>query len=133
MTLTIKRIRQYPTSTLGELYVAGNFQCYTLEDTVRTGQKVPGNTAIPTDSYSLVVDLSQRFGRMMPHLLNVPDFEGIRIHCGNTDKDTEGCILVGQGYNQDGTLQESRLAFDPLFTILSQCQEPIQIQIENDF
>ncbi len=132
MTLTIKRIRQYPTSTLGELYVAGNFQCYTLEDTVRTGQKVPGNTAIPTGSYSLVVDLSQRFGRMMPHLLNVPGFEGIRIHCGNTDKDTEGCILTGQDHIE-GTLVNSKLAFDPLFTILSQCQEPMQIQIENDF
>jgi len=100
-------------STIGVLNVDGKFECYTLEDRVRP-VKVPKKTAIPLGTYKVIVDHSKRFNRDMPHVLDVPNFQGIRIHSGNTAADTEGCILVGQvkGKNHIGG---SRLAFKPLF------------------
>jgi hypothetical protein len=100
--------------TQGELYVDGVFECFTLEDVVREGPKIPGRTAIPEGTYQLVVDFSGRFQKHMPHILNVPGFEGIRIHAGNTAEDTEGCILVGQLRGND-SIGQSRAAFDLLF------------------
>jgi hypothetical protein len=74
---------------------AGSF-CYTLEDVVRPpGVKVQNETAIPAGIYTLAIDWSNRFQRYMPHVLNVPMFDGIRIHSGNRDVNTEGCPLVG--------------------------------------
>lgn len=114
MILELKRKWLSQNSTIGELFVDGVFECYTLEDVVRDGAKVAGQTAIPYGGYDVVIDMSNRFKRMMPHILNVPNFEGIRIHSGNTAADTEGCILLG---NQHGTdfIGESRLAFDAFF------------------
>ena len=87
--------------TIGSLVVDGVRQCWTLEDKVRKPfVKIPGETAIPGGTYQVDVTLSQRFGVPTPIVLNVPQFEGIRIHPGNTDKDTEGCILVGM--HRDG-------------------------------
>jgi len=95
-------------STIGELHLDKSFQCYTLEDTVRHGPKVYGQTAIPAGRYEIIINFSNRFQRPMPLFLNVPDFMGVRIHPGNTDKDTFGCILVGEtvmddfvGYSKD--------------------------------
>ena len=71
-------------------------QCFVLEDTVRApGVKIPGETAIAAARYRMIVDWSNRFQKYCFHILDVPNFEGIRMHSGNTDKDTDGCLLVG--------------------------------------
>ena len=102
--------------TIGTMTVDGEFQCYTLEPTVRPvgAEKVPGHTAIPYGSYQVTVTFSDHFKRPMPLLMNVPNFEGVRIHPGNWPKDTEGCCLVGETEGKDQILQ-SVAAFDPLF------------------
>ena len=115
--MKIEVIRRWFTdkSTIGGMMLDGRFQCFTLEDRVRRpGVKVYGQTAIPAGEYQLIVNYSLRFKRYMPLLLNVPMFSGVRIHSGNTDKDTEGCILVGNSKGDDVVLQ-SRLAFAELF------------------
>jgi Family of unknown function (DUF5675) len=99
--------------TIGRLYVDGTWQCWTLEDVARAGPKVLHETAIAPGRYAVVIDFSNRFQRMLPHLLNVPDFDSIRIHPGNTDKDTSGCILVGQGRGLR-SIVDSRLAMEAL-------------------
>jgi hypothetical protein len=100
-------------STSGELSVDGAFECFTLEDTVRA-EKIKGETAIPAGTYEIAVTFSNKFKKLLPLLLNVPNFEGVRIHPGNTPDDTEGCILVGQTEAED-FIGSSKLAFAPLF------------------
>lgn len=102
-------------STIGRLFLNGKFECYTLEDCERPqGAKVAGATCIPAGSYALVINRSARFRRLLPQLLEVPGFAGIRIHPGNTDADSEGCILVGQTRAED-FVGSSRAAFQKLF------------------
>jgi hypothetical protein len=119
MNIEVKRAVFNDTCTIGKMYIDNAFFCYTLEDKVRpTGaEKIPGQTAIPAGTYNVIIDFSNRFQRDMPHILNVPGFDGIRIHCGNTDKDTEGCILIGLllGICSVG---KSRDAFDKFFPLL---------------
>lgn len=100
-------------STIGELSVNGVFECFTLEDKVRP-VKIKGETAIPAGTYEVAVTFSNKFQKFLPLLMNVPNFDGIRIHPGNFPKDTLGCILVGQGKAVD-SISSSRLAFAPLF------------------
>lgn len=121
-------------STLGDLSIDGKLECHTLEDKVRDGPKVPGQTAIPAGTYQLVIDYSNRFKRDMPHLLDVPGFEGVRIHAGNTDADTEGCPLVGRTI-VDGRLGESKKAFAALFPklVAALAKGPVQIGIVNEW
>src|SRR5262245_55691636 len=97
MLLILVRGRRTGNATIGQLYVDGNFFGHTLEDVVReAGVKVPGETAIPAGMYEGEVTFSPRFKTNLPLIKNVPNFTGIRIHAGNSEGDTEGCILVGE-------------------------------------
>lgn len=127
MKLTLKREPSTTKSTPGKLYVDGVFECYTLEDVVRDA-KIYGETAIPAGTYKVIINMSNRFKRLLPLLLNVPNYEGIRIHPGNTDKDTDGCILPGVTRSVD-FVGNSRVAFDALFAKMQKA-DSIEITIE---
>lgn len=99
MKLTLNRIFKGESYTIGKLYIDGVYYCDTLEDKVRNlpaEKKVMQETAIPPGEYMVIVNVSPKFKRELPRLLNVPYFDGILIHRGNTPKDTSGCILVGE-------------------------------------
>lgn len=113
MLISLIRRWMTPDSTIGEVYVDDQFECYSLEDAIREGAKVPGKTAIPEGSYKVIITYSPRFHKEMPILLYVPGFEGIRIHTGNVSEDTEGCILVGQTKGENW-IGRSRLAYKAL-------------------
>jgi len=113
MQITIKRLHKTDKSTIGELLIDGVFECYTLEDIERP-VKIKAETAIPKGTYKVIVNMSNRFKKLMPLLLNVPNFEGVRIHAGNTNHDTEGCILVGRTRSKD-FIGQSRKAYEKLF------------------
>ena len=132
--LKLNRIQFTEKSTIGELWVDDDEDrfCFTLEDMVRSpGVKVPGQTAIPPGQYEVIINWSNRFKRPMPLLLDVPNFEGVRIHAGNTEADTEGCILVGFNRSPD-FVGNSRAAFDALFAAMSRAvneKESVTISI----
>jgi hypothetical protein len=99
MEMILKRRFFGETYTVGTLFVDGARFCDTLEDKVRNlakEAKIAGETAIPAGRYRVTVSVSPKFGRELPRLQGVPQFEGILIHRGNTPKDTAGCILVGE-------------------------------------
>lgn len=121
-------------STLGSLYIDGSWFCFTLEDPVRDlgpdGKgKIPGETAIPAGNYKVAIDQSTRFNRLMPHILDVPFFEGVRIHSGNTASDTEGCVLVGMQKIDESTIGQSRIAFEALMDRLYAAVGDIDLEV----
>lgn len=127
MNLLLIRDPSTETTTTGTLFVNGMQFCYTLEDKVRD-KKIAGQTAIPTGKYQVLITWSPRFKRQLPLLINVPGFDGIRIHPGNTHKDTEGCILVGE-YLKGEMVMSSRHAFDRLYAVLVK-EKDIWIEIK---
>lgn len=129
-SMTLLRLQREPSdngATLGALYINDVWQCWTLEDVIREPKdgirvdlaawvaswKVAGRTAIPAGRYALVLTRSQRFGIVLPELVDVPGFSGIRVHAGNRSDDTEGCVLVGEG-RQAAAIGQSKLALDAL-------------------
>lgn len=106
----------------GILRVNGREFCKTMEDRVREpGVKIDGKTAIPAGRYRVELTMSNRFKKITPELLAVPMFAGIRIHPGNTEADTEGCILVGMAQRsqmESGRIFESRTTFELLMSTL---------------
>jgi len=111
----VKRKMFSDLSTIGELSFDNEKLCYTLEDTVRKdGIKIYGKTAIPSGKYEIAINYSEKFKKQLPLLLNVPNFEGVRIHSGNTPEDSFGCLLVGKGHGVD-VVTDSRTAFNELF------------------
>ena len=107
--------------------------CDTLEPTwrdYRGGElKIPKKSAIPEGSYRVVVTKSQRFRKYLPLLVGVPGFEGVRIHSGNTNNDTEGCILVGQNL-QVGKVLWSRITLEKLMKLIEN-EKVIYLTIKN--
>lgn len=107
LNLRIERRWKKKSYTIGNLYIDNVLFSNVLEDPVRGLRqdmtleeikklKVYGETAIPSGRYEVRITMSSRFGRLLPLLLNVPGYEGIRIHPGNTARDTHGCILPGK-------------------------------------
>lgn len=124
MNLLLDRKYLKENYTIGKLYINDVYFCDTLEDKVvdvdKSGKidngevKIYGQTAIPYGKYKVVLSYSPRFGRIMPRILDVPGFNGILIHIGNTIKDTDGCILVGRNKTV-GMVNESTTTFNELF------------------
>lgn len=112
-TLLCKRLWFTGKSTISELFIENEYQCLVLEDPVRP-VKIPKETAIPYGIYEIVLSYSDKFDQLLPLLLNVPNFQGIRIHCGNKPADTEGCPLLGTSKDSDW-ISESRKAFNLVF------------------
>ena len=108
MNLRVIREPSTAAATLGILLIDGVFTCWTLEDVVRE-VKIPGETAIPAGRYDVRLSFSQRFQKTLPELLAVPGFAAIRVHAGNTQADTAGCVLVGRKRGNSVVL-ESKLA-----------------------
>lgn len=107
MNILVRRIAKRDTYTIGRMYIGTKYFCDVLEDKDRgltqstplsdiKRIKVQNETAIPVGTYKVVVNRSPKFGRNLPRLLDVPGFDGILIHRGNTNKDTSGCLLVGE-------------------------------------
>lgn len=120
MLIEVKRFEFKDTHTVGKMYVDGIYECYTLEDAVRNGTKVLGKTAIPIGTYKLIIDASTRFKQDMPHILDVPDFTGVRIHAGNTSADTDGCILLGSTWAGKDFIGNSKIAYKKFFNKLKE-------------
>lgn len=123
--------------TLGKLYIDDVLFCHTVEDKDRLSEGLPkvfGETAIPKGTYKVIINKSNTFSKMagtdvfLPLLLNVPGFEGVRIHSGNTAADTEGCIIVGLTRTDIG-VGMSRIAMQKLMDKL-RGQDNITIEIK---
>lgn len=123
MLIEVKRFEFKDTYTIGKMYIDNIYECYTLEDVVRKGAKVNGQTAIPTGTYNLIINHSNRFNRDLPLLENVPNFTGVRIHSGNTSANTEGCILVGTTWSGKDFIGNSKVAFNKLFEKLKKAKK----------
>ena len=142
MKLRLERIHLKDTYTIGKLYINDIYFCDTLEDKVRDlnkdgdlddiGEgKIYGETAIPYGIYKIVITYSPKYKRYMPLLLNVKGFEGIRIHPGNDNGDTEGCLLVGEN-KVKGKVINSKVTYDKLYLLLKEIfdnKEEIHIEI----
>lgn len=117
--------------TIGDFIIDKNLRCNTLEDTVRApGVKIPGKTAIPAGRYEVKMTYSNRFKKVMPQIMDVPGFSGIRIHAGNKAADTEGCLLLGE-HKSGGWINQSRDDFDEFLLVMNEHKGPIFITITN--
>lgn len=149
MDILLRRIARRETYTIGKLYIDGVYFCDTIEDrdrglrqelpaSVNAAKKRKGVTAIPTGRYQVTLNVkSPKFSKKkayefcdgyLPRLLNVPAFEGVLIHIGNTAADSEGCILVGEN-KQVGMVLNSTATFRRLYARLKEAKGNIFIKI----
>ena len=134
MKLILTRHARRADYTIGRLEDENGMKISdTLEPTWRDYKggemKIPKKSAIPEGSYRVVVTKSRRFQKYLPLLVGVPGFEGVRIHAGNTSRDTEGCILVGQNL-QVGKVLWSRITLEKLMKLIENEKE-IYLTIKN--
>lgn len=132
MEILVERKYKKENYTIGKLYINGEYFCDTLEDKDRglnqdmalaelQELKEYGKTAIPTGRYKIEITWSNLFKKMLPILIDVPAYRYIRIHSGNTHKDTEGCILlgfnlaVGKVLNSRKTMAEFMSILEPIY------------------
>lgn len=150
MELELRRIAKKDTYTIGKLYIDGKYFCDTLEDKDRglsqalsleenKKKKVAGVTAIPTGRYLIRIDMvSPKYSKRgqyafcegkVPRLINVPAYQGVLIHIGNSSYDTEGCILVGEN-KEVGRVLSSTITFRKLYARLKEAKDAIYITIK---
>ena len=137
MKLKVERFIKNSNETIGKFYIDGVLKCFTLEDEIRK-VKVKGETAIPTGTYTVGLRHSPRFSPKYDHEMlwvqNVPNFEFILIHCGNTDSDTEGCLLVGKKIgvmNGKNAVLESKKAYNEIYPIIERAiKSGVKVTIE---
>ena len=124
-------------STISDLVFPTNnnaFLCNVLEDVDRGLDQndsiekindtiIRHETAIPYGRYKVILDFSNRFQKIMPHVLDVPGFEGIRIHVGNSDIDTDGCLLLGEYFGTEDFIRDSGVCFDMFMDILQRATD----------
>jgi len=143
MNLGLSRFADLADATLSALYIDGRFCCFGLEDQAQP-VKVAGETRIPAGVYRLALrtvgPTHEKYASKFPehrgmlHLLNVPNFEYVLIHIGNTDRDSAGCILVGDTAHAHGELGQSTLAYRRMYGIVSNAilaGEPVEISVED--
>lgn len=143
MKLKLKRIYRGNTYTIGRLYIDNEYFCDTLEDKDREltsymseedikSLKVYSETAIPTGTYKIEVTFSSRFKKKMPVLIGVKGFSGIRIHCGNDETHTSGCILCG--FNKErGKVVNSKVVTSKVYALIENAinnNNEVEITIE---
>jgi hypothetical protein len=128
MIIELNTIFKGDKYTISKLYIDGKYYCDTIEDTVRDlplecpytsrgqscrcNEKVYSETAIPAGTYKVIVTMSNKFGRELPLLVDVPHFLGIRIHRGNTSKDSSGCIIVGENKVKGTVINSTKYEID---------------------
>lgn len=120
MILTLIRKWTTEKSTIGEILIDGERYCYTLELPWKNNEH--GISCIPEGEYKVIVDWSNSKKRLLPHVLDVPGRDGIRIHTGNFPSDIQGCILVGDSKGSDA-VWNSRKTFAPLLERLKEAKE----------
>lgn len=144
MKITVNRIAKKSTYTIGKMFINGNYVCDTIEDAVRD-TKIQGKTAIPAGTYQITMNIKSskfsaskykwatKYGSYLPRLIDVPNYDGVLIHVGNDENDTEGCILVGQN-KEVGKVINSVITFTALmnnyFVPAKKSGENIEITIK---
>ena len=120
-TIKFKRLHFKETYTIGKCTVDGEYISDSIEDKVRVlnsiEDKVYGETAIPAGTYKADIYFSKKFGYKVIRLFNVPFFEGIYVHKGNTAKDSHGCIIVGKN-DKKGWVSNPTIAMNKLIEAL---------------
>lgn len=144
MRITLKRIFVGENYTIGNIYINDHYFCNSIEDTVRNissycpntikgincncKNKIYGHTAIPYGKYKITMKYSPKFKKVLPYLHDVPHFLGILIHSGNDEKDSAGCIIVGNNTIK-GKVLESRKTLEKLIEIIKN-EKDITIEIK---
>ena len=138
--LLLQRFDFRDESTISHLFLDGSPFCDICEDKDRgldskmslaeiKRLKVPGKTAIPYGEYEIIITYSPRFKKNLPLLLKVPGYEGVRMHPGNTHKDTDGCLLPGKD-SKNGTVYNSKYWFNKLMPILEKALKTEKVFIK---
>lgn len=144
MEILVKRHTFTKKSTIGDLFINGVFFCNTLEDFDRglkneqgleyiSKHKVKDKTCIPTGKYEMIISFSDHFKKLLPLLLLVLGFAGIRAHSGNDSGDTEGCLILGTYDSKTPDwVSNSHITFDKFFAKLQDAikKEKVWITIQ---
>ncbi len=142
MEINVDRYVSDEDTTLSRVFVDGSFACFGLEDEYRE-DKVPGKTRIPAGAYRVTLRAEGKmyhefknrfpgFHKGMLHIRDVPGFEYVLIHIGNTDEDTRGCLLIGtQANNAPGnmSISNSKIAYELFYPMVVSAAENDDLKI----